>query len=124
MESALMQEVNENWNLYFTTEIEFCLLSIAAAAAGTIFILSMISTTSLEDVAAAAPDGIKWLQLFISKDRQVTINLVRKAERAGFKALVLTVDCPVDGDQRANRRNNFNLPPHLKFVEFLLSLIS
>lgn len=88
----------------------------AAQAAGTIFILSTISTSSIEEVAIAAPEGIKWFQLYIYSDRNVTLNLIKRAEHAGFKALVLTVDAPLFGDRRADMRNKFALPSHLRYV--------
>jgi len=90
----------------------------AAGAAGTVFILSTLTTYSLEDVAAAAPDTIKWFQLYVYKDRDLTRALVQRAEKAGFKALVLTVDANVFGIRYADKRNNFNLPKHLKFGNF------
>ena len=48
----------------------------------------------------------------------LTQQLVRRAELAGFKALVLTVDMPVNGDRRADARNKFSLPPHLSLANF------
>lgn len=90
----------------------------AAQGAGTIYILSTISTSSIEEVAEAAPNAIKWFQLYIYKDRNVTINLVGRAERAGFKAIVLTVDAPLFGDRRADIRNKFSLPHHLRLGNF------
>ncbi|XP_011867160.1 PREDICTED: hydroxyacid oxidase 1 [Vollenhovia emeryi] len=95
-----------------------CANARAAEAAGTIFILSTISTSSIEEVAEAAPKGIKWFQLYIYTDRNVTLNLIRRAERAGFKALVLTIDAPFFGDRRADLRNKFSLPSHLRFANF------
>ncbi|KAG6800896.1 hydroxyacid oxidase 1 [Apis mellifera caucasica] len=89
-----------------------------AQGAGTIYILSTISTSSIEEVAEAAPNAIKWFQLYIYKDRNVTINLVGRAERAGFKAIVLTVDAPLFGDRRADIRNKFSLPHHLRLGNF------
>ncbi len=59
--------------------------------------LSSWSTTSLEDVAQAAPNGLKWFQLYVYNDRSVTENLIRRAEKAGYKAIVLTVDAPILG---------------------------
>ncbi|EDW02066.1 peroxisomal (S)-2-hydroxy-acid oxidase GLO3 [Drosophila grimshawi] len=90
----------------------------AAGKAGSIFILSTLSTTSLEDVAAAAPDTCKWFQLYIYRDRCLTEELVRRAERANFKALVLTVDTPINGDRRADARNHLSLPSHLTLANF------
>jgi len=80
---------------------------------GVIMILSTISTASLEDVAKAAPNLTKWFQLYIYKDREITTSLVRRAEAAGFKGIVLTVDTPYFGTRTADARNNFCLPPHL-----------
>ncbi|BES97478.1 unnamed protein product [Nesidiocoris tenuis] len=88
----------------------------AVASTKSIYILSTLSTTSIEDVAAAAPDTIKWFQLYIYKDREITRNLVSRAERAGFQALVLTVDASVFGKRYADCRNKFSLPPHLELA--------
>lgn len=94
-------------------------LSIPAAAVEkVIFINSTISTTKLEDVAAAAPDSVKWFQLYIYKDRKLTQTIIRRAENAGFKALVLTVDAPLFGLRRSDLRNKFSLPPHMTMANF------
>lgn len=77
-----------------------------------------MSTYSIEEVAAAAPDTIKWMQLYIYKDRLVTEQLIRRAEAAGFKALVLTVDAPTFGIRRADLKNRFRLPDHLRLANF------
>jgi len=69
-------------------------------------------------VAAAAPEAIKWFQLYIYKDRNLTESLVRRAELAGFKALVLTVDAPLFGLRRADLRNKFSMPQHLTLANF------
>ncbi|XP_063973722.1 uncharacterized protein LOC135160747 [Diachasmimorpha longicaudata] len=95
-----------------------CATARAAQQSGTVFIQSTISTSSLEEVAAAAPGAIKWFQLYVYTDRDVTINLIRRVERAGFKALVLTVDTPFFGTRRADVRNRFVLPRHLKLANF------
>ncbi|KAL0131256.1 hypothetical protein PUN28_002670 [Cardiocondyla obscurior] len=95
-----------------------CANAKAAQAAGTIFILSTLSTSSIEEVAEAAPNGLKWLQLYIYTDRDVTLNLIKRAERAGFKALVLTIDAPFFGNRRPDLRNKFALPSHLRFANF------
>ncbi|XP_017106728.2 uncharacterized protein Hao [Drosophila bipectinata] len=90
----------------------------AAGKAGSIFILSTLSTTSLEDLAVGAPETIKWFQLYIYKDRTITEKLVRRAEKANFRALVLTIDAPIFGHRRADVRNNFSLPSHLTLANF------
>ncbi|XP_055372842.1 uncharacterized protein LOC129606517 [Condylostylus longicornis] len=90
----------------------------AAGKLGSIFILSTIATTSVEEVAEKAPNTTKWFQLYIYKDRIITENLIRRAEKAGFEALVLTVDAPVFGARRADMRNKFELPSHLSLKNF------
>ncbi|XP_063918002.1 2-Hydroxyacid oxidase 1-like [Zophobas morio] len=90
----------------------------AAQEMGTIYTLSSLATASIEEVAETAPRGINWFQLYIFKDREVTKKLVARAENAGFKALVLTVDAPISGLRLADIRNKFVLPPHLKFANF------
>ncbi|KAK9702101.1 FMN-dependent dehydrogenase [Popillia japonica] len=96
-----------------------CANARAAATHGTVFILSTIATSSIEQIAEAAPNGLNWFQLYIYVDREVTRNLVRRAEKAGFKALVLTIDTPFFGLRLADVRNQFSLPPHLRFANFV-----
>lgn len=91
----------------------------AAANINTIYTMSTLSTSSIEEVATAAPNAMKWFQLYIYKDRAVTEALVRRAERAGYKALVLTVDAPIFGIRRSDVRNKFQLPAHLQMANFV-----
>jgi L-lactate dehydrogenase (cytochrome) len=77
--------------------------------------LSTLGTTSPEDVAAAAPNGNHWFQLYLWNDRKAGIDLVRRARDAGFSALVLTVDTPVAGARLRDVRNGFTIPPTLTF---------
>lgn len=90
----------------------------AVSKVGGVFILSTLATSSIEEVAAAAPDGTRWFQLYIYKDRTVTEQLVRRAERAGYRALVLTVDAPIFGNRRTEIRHQFVLPSHLRLANF------
>lgn len=90
----------------------------AAQDAGVIFILSTLSTSSVEEVGQAGPKAIKWFQLYIYKDRKVTRQLIKRAENAGFSALVLTVDAPFFGRRLADLRNKFELPSHLRMANF------
>ncbi len=83
----------------------------AAAAAGVPFTLSTTSSRSIEEVAAAAPDGTLWLQLYVQSDREVTRALVERAATAGYRAIVLTVDLPLLGYRDRDRRSGFQLPP-------------
>ncbi|XP_042142907.1 hydroxyacid oxidase 1-like [Ixodes scapularis] len=69
----------------------------AARDAKTVMVLNTFSHTSIEDVRRAVPDGLFWFQTGIYKDRDFTRHLVQRAERAGFKAVLLTVDMAVPG---------------------------
>ncbi|CAN5914865.1 alpha-hydroxy acid oxidase [soil metagenome] len=92
----------------------------AAAAAGTLFILSTLSTSRVEDVVAEAAGRIPvWFQLYIYKDRGATEALVRRVEAAGVKALVLTVDAPLFGRRERDVRNGFALPPGMSVANLL-----
>ncbi|HEV7451791.1 MAG TPA: lactate 2-monooxygenase [Pseudonocardiaceae bacterium] len=64
----------------------------AAAALGLTSVLSTASSTTLEDVAAAAPDAHRWYQLYWPRDPELAQSLVRRAETAGYRAIVVTVD--------------------------------
>ncbi|KAJ2160818.1 Hydroxyacid oxidase 1 [Coemansia sp. RSA 552] len=94
--------------------------SRAAAKHGGIMILSTYSTTAMEKVIEQG-DGASqyWFQLYVYQDRSVSEMLVKRAERAGFKALVLTVDAPILGRRLVDARNKFNPPPHLRLENFL-----
>ena len=81
----------------------------AAGRAGTLMILSTLSSTPLEEVMAAST-GPLWFQLYIYKDREITRSLVERAEAAGFSALVVTVDAPVLGRREADERSGFEPP--------------
>lgn len=72
--------------------------------------LSTLSTTSIEEVANKCPELIKWFQLYLFTDRSESLKLIQRAEKAGFKALVLTVDAPRFGLRRRDVRNNFQVP--------------
>ncbi len=88
-----------------------------AGAAGTLMCVSTMATIPLEEVAQAA-NGPLWFQLYVFKDRSVSESLVRRAERAGYRALVLTVDAPIIGQREPDVRNGFGLPPHLHLANF------
>ena len=90
-----------------------CATARAAAAAGTVMILSTLSGTPVEDVVAAAggpAGGAVWFQLYVYKDRGATEALVRRVEAAGCRAIVLTVDAPVLGRRERDVRCAFRLP--------------
>ncbi|KAI3695327.1 hypothetical protein L1987_78322 [Smallanthus sonchifolius] len=87
----------------------------AASAAGTIMGLSSWSTASLDEVASTGP-GIRFFQLYMYKDgldRKAITQLMGRVERAGFKAIAVTVDRPRRGHKESDIKNRFKLPPHL-----------
>ena len=92
----------------------------AAGRAGTVMVLSSLSTTLVEEVLAAA-DGPVWFQLYINRDRGFTRDLVARVTAAGCQALVVTVDTPEWGRRERDVRNAFHLPPGLAAVNLLPS---
>ncbi|MEA2606617.1 MAG: 4-hydroxymandelate oxidase, partial [Chloroflexota bacterium] len=90
----------------------------AAAAAGIPFTLSTMSTASIEEVAVAAPDGVRWFQLYAQADPRRSRQLVERAAAAGYSAILLTVDLPVLGYRERDLRSGFNLAvPHGNFAD-------
>jgi L-lactate dehydrogenase (cytochrome) len=85
----------------------------AAESAGIPYSLSTMGTRSIEEVAAAAPGGRNWFQLYMWKDRERSMALVERAKQAGFDALMLTVDVPVAGDRLRDKYNGMTIPPSL-----------
>jgi 4-hydroxymandelate oxidase len=85
----------------------------AAARAGTVFVVSMTATTSLEAIAAEIPEGRRWLQLYMQTDRGLTRELCRRAAAAGYEALCVTVDAPVVARLRRFEGGVFAIPPDL-----------
>ncbi|KAK9379715.1 FMN-dependent dehydrogenase [Kockiozyma suomiensis] len=73
--------------------------------------ISSYSTLSLEDAKAAAGDSLVFFQLYVFKNRETSADLVRRAEAAGFKAVLITIDSPFLGLRFAESRNKFTLPP-------------
>ena len=92
----------------------------AAASQGAGLVLSTQSSTSLESVASAylshEDAGPLWFQLYFQPDRGFTRELVKRAEAAGYEALVLTVDAPTHGARDRERRAGFKLPPGISAV--------
>jgi isopentenyl diphosphate isomerase/L-lactate dehydrogenase-like FMN-dependent dehydrogenase len=94
-----------------------CATALGAGEAGTIMVVSTNSNRTLEDVAAVATRPL-WLQLYLTRDHAADEEIVRRAENAGFAALVLTVDRPVYGARERDVRNAFRLPDHLRAANF------
>lgn len=88
-------------------------LAASALAAG--MIVSTQASLLLEDIAAIAQAPL-WFQLYLQADRDFSQELVRRAERCGYRALVVTVDAPVAGMRNAEQRAGFVLPPGIEAV--------
>jgi L-lactate dehydrogenase (cytochrome)/(S)-mandelate dehydrogenase len=86
----------------------------AAHAAGTVYTMSHGSTVSIEDLARATP-GPLWFQNFMYRDRGLTRSFAERAQAAGYKALVLTIDNQVLGQRERDLRNGFVIPPRLSW---------
>lgn len=84
----------------------------ACEAFGTIMSVSAGATLSIEEVVDAS-NGPKWLQVFIYRDREITKAFAERAKAAGYKALVLTVDCPLLGQRERDLRNGFTINPRI-----------
>ncbi len=89
----------------------------AAAAARTVMTVSTLATYTLEEVAAAAP-GTRWFQLYAYRDRALSESMIRRAEAAGYRALVLTADTPRLGRRLRDVRNEFQLPSDVRMANF------
>nr|XP_054765589.1 2-Hydroxyacid oxidase 2-like [Lytechinus pictus] len=75
-----------------------------AADADTLFVMSCYANASISDVSRAAPGGLKWMQLYLFKDRRISEHVVKEAEKEGFKAIVLTVDLPFTGNRAFSQK--------------------
>ena len=87
--------------------------SQAAEAAGIPYTLSTMGTASIEDVAAAAPTGRNWFQLYLWTDRDRSLELIQRAAAAGNDTLMVTVDTAVAGARLRDVRNGMTIPPAL-----------
>ena len=92
--------------MWYKGELE---LARAAKAAGIPFSLATGSITSMEQVAGEV-GGTLWMQLYMWADRRLSHQVVQRAARSGFEALLVTVDGVVAGNREYNRRNGFSIP--------------
>jgi len=82
-------------------------MAAAATATGTTMVLSSQTTTAPAEVAAAGGDGRRWFQLYVFRDRKVSLDLVAEARESGYETLVVTVDFPVGGWRDRDRASTF-----------------
>jgi isopentenyl diphosphate isomerase/L-lactate dehydrogenase-like FMN-dependent dehydrogenase len=85
----------------------------AAAAAGTAMSLSTLATARPSEVAAGAPAGRRWFQLYCFRDEAVTRALMDEAIESGFEAILLTVDAPRAGNRERDLRTGFAIPEEI-----------
>lgn len=91
----------------------------AAGKAGIPFCLSTLGTTSMEDVRDAYPAGRHWFQLYVMRKREISYELARRANAAGFDTILFTVDTPVGGNRIRDLRNGLSIPPQLSLGTIL-----
>ncbi|WP_204602225.1 alpha-hydroxy acid oxidase [Paremcibacter congregatus] len=84
----------------------------AAAQAGTIYALSSVSSTSIEETAQAS-DGPKWFQIYVWRDREVIKEFIARSRQSHYQALCLTVDLAVTGNRERDLRNGLTFPTAL-----------
>ena len=90
----------------------------AASDYGTVYCLSHGSVCTLEQLAKMH-QGLKWMQVFIYKDRGFTRELATRAQKSGYDALVLTIDNQLIGKRERDIVNGFTIPPRLDLSQML-----
>jgi len=92
-------------------------IALGVAATGLGMVLSTQASVPLEAIAQAANTPCPlWFQLYMQPDRDFTLQLVERAARAGYRALVLTVDAPINGLRNQEQRAGFALPAHVRAI--------
>ena len=99
-----------------------CAVARAAQKAGTMYSLSSVATTSIEDVAGVS-EGPKMLQLYVWRDRGILKDFIRRARASGYTALCLTVDLPRAGQRERDLKNGFTVPPQIRLSNILDTLV-
>lgn len=90
-----------------------------AQRAGIPYTLSTVGTSTVEDVAEAAPRGDNWFQLYLTNNERLNNELIDRALAAGFTTVVLTIDTAVGGRRLKDVRNGLTIPPSLTVRTFL-----
>ena len=94
----------------------------AAQKAGTMYSLSSVSTTSIEDIAGVS-NGAKMLQLYVWRDRGILKDFIQRAKASGYTALCLTVDLPLAGQRERDLKNGFTVPPQIRLSNILDTML-
>jgi len=82
------------------------------------YTLSTVGTTTVEDLAEAAPEGNNWFQLYVAKDRAKTAELIDRVIASGYEVLMVTVDTQVGGSRVRELRDGLTIPPALSVKTF------
>lgn len=85
-----------------------------AASKNLIYTLSTMGTTSPAELAQLVPHSRRWFQLYIMKNREDSLAVIKQAKDNGFETLVLTVDTPVPGLRYRDNRNGLTIPPKIR----------
>ena len=88
-------------------------VSKASYRAGTCMVLSTWATSTIEEVAQSSPQGLKWFHMYITTNENDNLSRIRRAEKEGYKALVVTVDAPFRG---VLTKNPLKMPAHLSYI--------
>lgn len=89
--------------------------ALASRACATWMTISTLSSVAIEEIAAQSQTTVLF-QLYMQQERADTLSLVRRAEAAGCKAIMVTVDAAVAGVRNDEHRAGFRLPPHVRPV--------
>lgn len=92
--------------------------AMGASALSAGMVVSTQASVSLESIAAAT-NVPPWFQLYIQPDRAHTLSLMARAEQAGYSAIVVTVDAPINGVRQREHRAEFTLPPDINAVNLV-----
>ena len=94
----------------------------AAQKAGTLYSLSSVATTSIEDIARVGR-GPKMLQLYVWRDRGILKDFIQRAKASGYTALCLTVDLPQAGQRERDLKSGFTVPPQIRLSNLLDTML-
>ena len=94
----------------------------AAHKARTMYSLSSVATTSIEDIARIGT-GPKMLQLYVWRDRGILKDFIQRAKESGYTALCLTVDLPQAGQRERDLKNGFTVPPQIRLSNIVDTML-
>ena len=94
----------------------------AAHKARTLYTLSSVATTSIEDIARTGA-GAKMLQLYVWRDRSILKDFIQRARESGYTALCLTVDLPRAGQRERDLKNGFTVPPQMRLSNIIDTML-